>query len=240
MFENIVNSEEITSQYDLKVLSRPDYAEGDDPDNVDYILGPWVVTLDNFLSEEEAERFIEMGHNVGYEQSTDVGQVFEDGSVERKKSQGRTSKNAWCNSDECLNDPVSKAVFERMENVTGIPQRNSEALQLLRYVESEFYKTHHDYIPLDKTRKQGPRILTVFLYLNDMPDEESGGGTNFPELDLTVNPKRGRALIWPSTLNDEPNEWDPRTHHQALPVAKGIKYGANAWFHQREYPVDCE
>jgi len=240
MFENIITNEEFTSQYEIIVWSRPDYAEGDDPESVNYIIGPWVLTIENFLSAEEAERFIEMGRNIGYERSTDVGEVYEDGSIERKTSTGRTSTNAWCLSEECLNDPVTKAVFERMENLTGIPQANSEALQLLRYFENEFYNIHHDFIPLDKMRKQGPRILTIFLYLNDMPDEESGGGTNFPRLDLTVNPKRGRALIWPSVLDDQPNEMDPSTHHQALPVVKGIKYGANAWFHQREYPENCD
>jgi prolyl 4-hydroxylase len=46
-------------------------------------------------------------------------------------------------------------------------------------------------------------------------------------------PKRGRALIWPSVFNDQPDEKDPRTRHQALPVLGGVKYGANAWFHLR-------
>ena len=79
------------------------------------------------------------------------------------------------------------------------------------------------------------RILTVFLYLNN--DVEEGGATNFPLLDLTVEPKRGRALIiWPTTvgvLDEDPRQMDPMTNHQALPVTKGLKYGANAWLHQR-------
>jgi prolyl 4-hydroxylase len=69
------------------------------------------------------------------------------------------------------------------------------------------------------------RVLTLYLYLNDV---ENGGGTNFDQLDITVMPKRGRALLWPSVLNSDPNEKDERTTHQALPVGKdSIKYGAN-------------
>jgi prolyl 4-hydroxylase len=64
--------------------------------------------------------------------------------------------------------------------------------------------------------------LTVFLYLNDV---ELGGGTDFPKLGITVQPAKGRALIWPSVLNEDPNAKDKRTDHQALPVEKGIKYG---------------
>ena len=81
-------------------------------------------------------------------------------------------------------------------------------------------------------RQHGPRILTVFLYLNDV---EEGGGTNFDRYNITVLPKRGQVLLWPSVYDDDPNQKDERTSHQALPVDKGIKYGANAWFHLRDY-----
>ena len=74
-------------------------------------------------------------------------------------------------------------------------------------------------------RQPGVRILTLYLYLNDV---ENGGGTNFDELDITVMPKRGRALLWPSVLDSNPNQKDDRTTHQALPVGKdSLKYGAN-------------
>jgi prolyl 4-hydroxylase len=65
-------------------------------------------------------------------------------------------------------------------------------------------------------------MLTLYLYLSDV---EAGGGTNFDKLGITVTPKLGRVLLWPSVLNDEPNEQDERTTHQALPVEKGLKYG---------------
>lgn len=83
------------------------------------------------------------------------------------------------------------------------------------------------------------RILTFFLYLNDVCDEEDksecGGGTGFPELGITVQPKKGSALLWPSVLDAKPNEKDERTDHEALAVKKGIKYGANAWIHMGDF-----
>jgi prolyl 4-hydroxylase len=97
----------------------------------------------------------------------------------------------------------------------------------------KFYQQHHDYIIFHQQRKQGVRTLTIFLYLNDV---ELGGGTNFPLLNnLTVLPKKGKALVWPSVLDEDPNAKDHRTDHQALPVEKGKKYGANAWIHQRDF-----
>jgi prolyl 4-hydroxylase len=85
---------------------------------------------------------------------------------------------------------------------------------------------------LSLSRQQGVRVLTLYLYLNDV---EAGGGTNFDKLDITVMPKRGRALLWPSVFDDKPNDKDDRTTHQALPAEAGIKYGANAWFHMYDF-----
>ena len=71
-------------------------------------------------------------------------------------------------------------------------------------------------------------------------EEGGGGGTNFDQLDITVMPKRGRALLWPSVLNHNPDQKDGRTTHQALPVKAGTKFGANAWFHQHDFKVSIE
>ena len=76
--------------------------------------------------------------------------------------------------------------------------------------------------------------MTAYLYLNDV---QKGGGTKFTDLDITVMPKRGRVLFWPSVLNDRPHEKDGRTNHQALPVEAGVKFGANGWFHQFDFKV---
>jgi prolyl 4-hydroxylase len=76
----------------------------------------------------------------------------------------------------------------------------------------------------------GPSILTFFLYLNDVL---GGGGTEFQYLNFTVTPKKGSALIWPSML-DSLEGRDLRTFHEALPVEKGFKYGANSWIRLRD------
>ena len=78
----------------------------------------------------------------------------------------------------------------------------------------------------------GPRILTFFLYLSDV---EEGGETHFPSLRLSVQPKRGRALLWPSTLDQDPEQQDIRTMHEAKPVIKGRKFAANSWIHLYNY-----
>jgi len=193
--------------------------------------GPWLIQFDNFISEEEAQRLIELGHDQEYERSTDVGRQQPDGTYSKDVNNGRTSTNAWC-VEEGYTDPVARRVMARIENVTGVPETNSENLQLLRYKVGEFYQTHNDFIPYHTNRQCGVRIMTFYMYLSDV---EEGGGTNFPKLGLTVTPKRGRAVLWPSVLDSNPNAVDTRTNHQALPVTRGEKYGANAWIHQRDF-----
>merc|ERR1712151_190048 len=165
----------------------------------------------------------------GYTRSSNVGTQQWDGSYKPMHDNSRTSTNAWCNT-ECNNDILVQEVKEKIVNVTNITISNHETLQLLKYDIGQYYKTHHDYIPHHSQRQYGPRILTVFLYLNDV----GGGGTKFNTLDITVEPKKGRALLWPSVLDKNPMVKDYRTDHEALVVEKGIKYGANAWIHLRD------
>jgi len=196
---------------------------------------PWVVTIDDFLSAAECKKLIQLGHDIGYKRSKDIGRKQFDGTFDSKTSKDRTSTTAWCSrNSKCNGDPVTVAVTKRIEELVEIPSNHSEYLQLLRYEVGQHYKTHHDYSASHKDRPQGVRILTVFLYLND--EGLKGGGTNFPLLNLTVVPKQGRAVVWPSVDDQLPSaEKDKRTEHQALPVEAGVKYGANAWIHERDF-----
>ncbi len=44
-------------------------------------------------------------------------------------------------------------------------------------------------------------------------------------------------LLWPSVMDRNTEEKDFRRDHEALPVIKEIKYGANACIHMRGYRV---
>lgn len=226
-----------TPFYTVTVHSRPESASpkpdvnGIIPTNQakDRKEAPWVITFDNFLTEDEAQYLIDMGYENGYKRSTDVGAKQVDGSFEEHKSQGRTSENSWCSSKTgCRQDPKVQRVMQRIADVTGIPTENYEDLQLLKYGVGQFYKAHHDYIGHQKDRHSGPRILTFFLYLSDV---EEGGGTLLNNMGIEIKPKLGRALLWPSVLNADPSAMDGRTRHEALAVEKGKKFAANAWIH---------
>ena len=225
MFTRIA-TDKVYAKYEPTIYSMPSPPAGSD-----ILDGPWVITLENVMTEQECDALIELGAESGYKISQDVGKKKFDGTFEGYANDRRTSTNAWCQEDACYNNTATQSVLTKIENITGIPDANSEYLQLLKYEVGQFYKTHHDYIPHHTERQEGVRILTVYIYLNDV---EEGGGTDFPTLGIIVMPKKGRVLIWPSVLDEDPDAKDHRTQHQALSVEKGIKYGANAWVHQRD------
>jgi prolyl 4-hydroxylase len=229
-FHNLTTDENYI-KYEPHVWSRPSYLPGDTSESADYKVGPWIVTLENVVTEEEAEILIEWGETYGWERSTDGGAMQLDGTSESTLIRGRRSRQAWCNGS-CYMDPIVKRILKRLSDITNIQESYSDYLQLLRYEPGGFYHTHHDSHDFQVYSATGHRILTFYTYLSDV---EEGGGTNFPKLNITVTPKRGRALIWPNVKDEDPNVWDKKTKHQALPLIKGMKYGATAWFHMRDF-----
>ncbi len=93
---------------------------------------PWVLTVDDFLSEQDCQTLIDWGHKLEFERSVDAGKILEDGTMESVISDHRTSTNAWCLGD-CYNDTVTQTVIERLETMLDIPRIHYEYFQLLKY-----------------------------------------------------------------------------------------------------------
>lgn len=213
-----LTSEPFTSRYDVTILSSPDTTDG-----------PWIISIDDAVSDEEAQLLIDTGTDIGYARSITTGAYpSEDGPI---ISSIRTSSTTWC-YDECMADPRIHAILERLSDFVGLPSTNSEHLQFLKYELGEKYDVHHDMIPDHVEAPQGPRVLTAYIYLNDVP---AGGGTEFDKLGLIVQPKRGKVVLWANVLDSDLYEADDRTSHGALPVEQGTKYGSNAWFHLSDF-----
>jgi len=216
-------TEEKYAKYAPTVHSSPDVEYRGRP-------GPWVITFDDFLTDFEVEALIHGGEISGYDRSTDQGEVNELGEMEQVVSKTRTSSNAWCR-EQCERLPGVKSATDKIEMVTGVPRKNFESFQILEYGDNQFYRMHHDSSGRDTT-PAGPRILTFFLYLSDV---EEGGETYFNKLKIAVTPKKGKALVWPSVLDEDPEFWDDRMYHEAKDVIRGLKRAANHWIHLNDF-----
>jgi hypothetical protein len=127
MFASI--EEKFSDRYDVNIVSTD----------------PWIVTFDNFLTDDESRALITTVAG-NWERSTDTGSVNEYGETGRVLSTGRTSSNAWCRHN-CETNPHVQNVIRKIEEVTRIPFLNSESFQVLQYDVGQKYNTHHDMAP---------------------------------------------------------------------------------------------
>lgn len=229
-FADIATDQKLKDMYGLEVISSPEPEKYGATWEGAKEGSPWVVVFNNFLNDNEVADLIRGGEIEGFERSTDQGATNEMGEMEKIVSKTRTSSNAWC-MHKCERLAGVKSATKKIEDVTRIPQVNYESFQLLKYGKNQFYRSHHDSSSTDDT-PAGHRILTFFLYLTDV---EEGGGTHFNKLGLEIKPKKGRALVWPSVLDINPEFWDARMYHEAKDVIKGEKMAANHWIHLNDY-----
>jgi hypothetical protein len=105
--------------------------------------------------------------------------------------------------------------YYRKFNPDGI-FRYKEGFDLLKYQAGQEYKAHHD-----GDTGLG-RAYSPILYLND---DYSGGELEFVNFNITIKPKAGMLVIFPSSY--------PYAHI-AHPVKTGTKYAIVTWLHDRE------
>lgn len=188
---------------------------------------PDVVLLDNFMSEAECDALCALSK----------GTLTKSTVVDDKTGQGvnhaaRTSQGTYFSLAQ--NTLVEK-IETRISEITGIPAINGEGIQILNYIDGGEYKPHFDYFPDNEGGRSnmtqgGQRIITIIMYLNDVT---VGGATIFPEVNLSIYPKKGSALYFSYfTAN---GQVDPLTLHGGAPVIEGEKWIATKWLRQNTY-----
>ena len=158
------------------------------------------------------------------------------------------------------------SIETRAAELLGLPASCIEPIQLVRYQLGEYFRPHHDLgtlyedgsveLPPSSILFPPRRLVTVFVYLNDVP-KEFGGATQFPLLKsaerasssshiLEVQPKRGMGVLFCNVGKHGSPE--PLTVHSGEPLkiptihtrSKGavsekdiVKYGINIWACER-------
>jgi prolyl 4-hydroxylase len=183
---------------------------------------PDVVLITNFLSNDECEALIQSSLS-RLTPSTVVN--LQAGG--RMSHDGRTSEGMAFKISET---EVIKAIESRISELINLPIENGEGIQVLHYQIGAEYRPHYDYFPESQLGSKefleqgGQRVATLIMYLNDV---DAGGETVFPELSLSVAPKKGSALYFSYT--NSLGQVDDKTLHGGAPVVKGEKWIATKW-----------
>ena len=175
---------------------------------------PLIFIVENFLTSMECDHFIELSN----------GKLKRALVSHQKKgviSNGRTGSNLWITH---YKDKITQNVGKRIADFVKIPLENAESFQLIKYDEKQEYRNHYDGWVHDNSEKTlrnmkygGQRMLTSLVYLNDV---EEGGGTRFSKLNINVEAKKGRMLIF-SNVYENTNVRHELSEHAGMPVIKG-------------------
>ena len=191
---------------------------------------PLVQVIDDFVTETERNHIIRLAAD-----KLDTALVSAVGAAQT--SDGRTGSVAWVKHDHT---PIVRGLVKRVSNLVGIPVRHAESLQVVHYGETQEYKPHFDAYDMttekgqQRTAKGGQRLVTALMYLNEVED---GGGTIFPKLELEVEARPGRMVIFHNVGDHELEDLTRHRHslHGGSPVWGGQKWACNLWFRQLPY-----
>jgi prolyl 4-hydroxylase len=137
-----------------------------------------------------------------------------------------TAQQRW------FSDPLQrmlKGAERRLEKLFCIDASHLESWQATTYphrgtfyyhLDAGYWEGHH----------AGDRILTFLLYLTT---PLKGGGTHFRALDVHVEAKAGRLLVWDNLFGNGACNYG--MIHSSVPLLKGKKTTLITWQRQRRY-----
>lgn len=190
------------------------------------IKSPDAYVIEDFLTPQECVELIEQSQQ-RLKQST----VVDNKTGASIPHQNRTSYGAFFGRGET---PLVAEIERRITARVGIPVEHGEGLQILRYEVGQEYKPHNDYFAVDKPgsashlKHGGQRVSTFLVYLNT---PELGGATCFPDVQVEIAARQGRALVF---SYDKPDS-SSKTLHAGMPVLKGEKWVLTKWFREGRY-----
>jgi prolyl 4-hydroxylase len=125
-------------------------------------------------------------------------------------------------------DLAIRAINCRIASMSESSIFAGEALTILRYRFNQQFRLHSDSLPYSKNQ----RTKTVIIYLND---NFSGGETVFPNIDISIIPKAGDAIMFSNIHSNGRINKD--SDHAGLPVLKGSKWIATRWIRVNPFDI---
>jgi len=186
---------------------------------------PKMTVIPHFLSEFECAHLISLVEGCWMPSLVAGAQSAKD--LENKMSTTRTS---WSCMTRYSQTEVLERIEHRLASTSGIPLSQLERMNMVRYAPGEEFGEHHD---------GAFRERTVFIYLNDLGDDDDAGDTFFPVLGLSFKPRCGTAVMWGNAQPD--GKEDSRMLHAGRPPNAGVKYGVNCFINKQDLRTirDC-
>lgn len=189
---------------------------------------PDIVLVDRFLSDAECDELIAQS-----KQKCLPSTIVDPQSGDTRIIAERSSEGTYFQRGESA---LIQRLERRISDLMNWPVARGEGIQVLHYRAGAEYKPHFDYFPAHESgsaphlAKSGQRVATLVMYLNDV---DQGGETTFPEVGLSIAPKKGSAAYF--AYVNSLGQVDPATLHAGAPVVRGEKWIATKWMRQYKY-----
>jgi len=208
-----------------------------------------LIVIDDFLCSDMCNEIINAAKNSNQMKRSTMG-------VSQTQSTSRTSSTMWMHEEEC--EVPLRILAGKVSRLTGIEASHMENLQVVKYEEGQKFDLHTDHLDSLNDLDCKGRLATCLVYLNSAVDIDdycksnnsrfqllgdltfTGGETSFPEYNVDISPKCGRAVFWFNTL-EKPGSLDYsnlmylnadlRSRHCGKPVYDGEKFVCNRWVH---------
>jgi prolyl 4-hydroxylase len=192
-------------------------------------VSPRIFGVNGFASPQICDWLIELSRP-----HFKAAMTYDPASGGTRYEAGRT--NSACHLILPHSDLVLALIRARMANAAGVPAQFFEITTFLHYRPGQTFAPHHDYLDdtfpgyVSEVAKNGQRVLTFLLYLND---NFEGGETEFPLVGFRHKGRKGDALFFWNVQTD--GSLDRQTLHAGLPPTTGEKWLLSQWV--RNKPV---
>ena len=180
-----------------------------------------IIIKDNVIPQEHIEEIMLLTNNTkDISQATIINDKVEGGETNLE-----TRNTLWYNITEQMAKNFEQAVAECFRTIIA-PKYNCqfksyEPVQFLGYPVGGHYKAHNDGESFNYETRQWEKCMdrdvSFLFYLND---QYGGGELEFCDLGLTIKPKRGMMIAFPSYKDFA---------HRVHPVTWGHRYTLVSW-----------
>ena len=180
--------------------------------------------INNFLTHDECQQLINMIDANHTRSSVVIG-----GTDRTDITDHRTSSTSNLDMSNTILINLKKKISETL----GLELNKGEALQGQLYEPGQYFKPHNDFFSGPAydmhCKASGNRTHTLMIYLNE---GYKGGGTHFPTLQKTVEPKTGKALWWHNLKDGKVQD---QYLHEGVTVEEGKKYVVTSWWRENSW-----
>ena len=180
-----------------------------------------IIIKKDVIPEEHIDELMLLTNNKVTSQATVINKDKEDGSEENLE----TRNTLWYAITEeiakNLEQAVAQCFREHVAPRYNCQFKSYEPVQFLGYPVGGHYKGHNDGESFNFETRQWercmPRDISFLFYLND---QYGGGELEFGDLGLTIKPKKGMMIAFPSYKEFA---------HKVHPVTWGHRYTLVSW-----------